>query len=95
MFKRVLRLEITFSRNKPVKGSSYIPLPKGLKSRSFISVQNKNDHHREKDPQRISDLEKYVDELNWDGIEFPIPCARGCIGSSKRLTTCLCWFSVT
>ena len=88
MFRRVLRLDITFSRNRSIKGSSYIPLPVGLKkTRSVINVQNKNDHHcfkwailrhihpREKDPQRISDLKEHVDELNWDGIVFPTPCS--------------------
>ena len=46
MFRRVLRWDITFSRNRPIKGSSYIPLPVGLKkTRSLINVQNKKDHH--------------------------------------------------
>ena len=26
-------------------------------------------------PERIEDLKEYVDELNWDGIEFPTPCS--------------------
>ena len=87
MFKIILRLKITLSENKPVRGSSYIPLPKGLKTRSFINVKNKKDNHcfkwailrhihpEEKDPQLIGNLKKHVDELNWDEIEFPTPCS--------------------
>ena len=86
MFKRVITLDITFSRNRPVRGSSYIPLPEDLKkTKSLINVQNKKDHYcykwtiirhfhpREVHPERISDLKEHVDELNWEGIEFPTP----------------------
>ena len=88
MFKRILRLDITLSRNRLVRGSSYIPLPEGLrKTRSLINVQNKKDNHcfkwaifrhihpRKDNPQRIEDLKEHVDELNWEGIEFPTPCS--------------------
>ena len=69
IFKRILRLAITLSKNKPVRGLSYIPLTKGLKgSKSLINIQNKKDHHcfkwailrhfhpREDNPQRIGNL---------------------------------------
>ena len=69
MFKRIIKLEITFSRNRPVRGSSYIQLPEGLrKTGSLIKVQNKKDHHyfkwailrhfhpKEEHPKRIQDL---------------------------------------
>ena len=75
MFKRILKLDITFSRNRPVRGSSYILLPEGLKTRSLINVQDKKDrycfrwailrhlHPRKDNPQRIEDLKEHVDEL--------------------------------
>ena len=82
--KRVLKLNITFSKNKPVKGSSYILLPKGLRGTGcLINVQNKKDHYcfvwsilrelhpRENNKHRIEDLKEYFNELNLDGIEFP------------------------
>ena len=88
MLKRVLRLDITFSKNKPVKGSSYIPLPKGLKgSRSLIDVKNEKDNRcfqwsilrdfypRADHKYRIEDLKEHVNEFNWDGIEFSTPCS--------------------
>ena len=87
MFKRIIKLEITFSRNRPVRGSSYIPLPEGLrKIGSLINAQNKKDHYcfkwailrhihpRKDNPQCIEDLKEHVDELNWEGIKFPTPC---------------------
>ena len=58
-----------------------------MKTRSLINVQNKKDHYcfkwailrhfhpRKDNPQRIEDLKEYVDELNWEGIEFPTPCS--------------------
>ena len=53
MFKRVIKLEITFSRSRPVRGSSYIPLLKVLKDKkSLINIENK-DHqvgHSQTDP---------------------------------------------
>ena len=85
-----MKLDITLAKNKPVKGSSYIPLPKVLRDKkSLINVENKKDHHcfkwailrylhpkEYKDhPQHISDLKEHVNELNWDGIEFPTPCS--------------------
>lgn len=86
--KSVLKLDITFSKNKPVKGSSYILLPKGLRGTGcLINVQNKKDDHcfkwailrhfhpRENNKHRIEDLKEYVNELNLDGIEFPTPCS--------------------
>ena len=88
VFKGILRLDITFSRNRPVRGSSYIQLPEAFKrTKSLINVQNKKDHHcfkwailrhfhpREEHPERIQDLKEHVDEFNWDGIEFPTPCS--------------------
>ena len=80
MFKRVIRLDITFSRNRPVRGSSYIPLPEGLKkTRALINVQNKDNHcfkwailrhfhPKEEHPERIQDLKEHV-----DGFTFPKP----------------------
>ena len=57
------------------------------KTRSLISVQKKKDNHcfkwailrhihpRKDNPERIEDLKEHVDELNWEGIEFPAPCS--------------------
>ena len=86
--KRVIKLDITFSKNKPLKGSSYIPLPKGLKgSNCLINVKNEKDNYcfawsilRDLYPKgdhkyRIFDLKEHFNDLNLDGIEFPTPCS--------------------
>ena len=86
--KRIIKLDITPARNEPVKGSSYIPLPKVLKDKkSLINIENKKDHHCFKwsilrylnptkdHPERISDLKEHVNEFNWGSIEFPTSCS--------------------
>ena len=71
---------------KPLRGSSYIPLPKELQhpSKGIINMKNKDDecfrwcHIRHllpqnKDPQRIKECDKkYVEKLDYSGIEFPV-----------------------
>ena len=107
MFKRILRLDITFSRNRPVRGSSYIPLPEGLrKTKSLINVQNKKDHHcfkwailrhfhpKEEHPEHIQDLKEHADELSWEGIEFPTPCSERMYKKFEKNNN-PCWCSDT
>ena len=84
--RRVLRLTIRLSRNRALRGSSYLPHPKGLKTQSLINIKNKKDnlcfpwsilrhkYPKKKDPQFIGDLKEHFNEFNWDGIEFPTPC---------------------
>ena len=42
--RKVLKLNIKLSRNRPLRGSSYLPHPKGLKTRSLINIENKTDN---------------------------------------------------
>ena len=70
----------------PLHGSNYIELPTELKNpkKGLINIKNKDDecfrwcHIRHlnpqtKDPQRIKkEDKKMVNELNYDGIEFPV-----------------------
>ena len=87
MLKGVVRLDITHAKNKPLKGSSHIPLPNGLGGKkTLINMQNYDKfcfkwaitralNPVDKNPQRITKiLRKQVEELNWEGIEFPTPC---------------------
>ena len=80
------RLRKVLSRNRPLKGSSYLPHPEGLNTRSLINIENTDDdlcfpysvlrlkYPREKTPQRNEDLKEHLNELNLDGLEFPTPC---------------------
>ena len=83
-FREVLRLEIHVVDYKPMRGSSYIPLPEFIKKKkTIINMGNKDDksflwcvlrylHPREKYASRINDLREYENDLNFKGINFPI-----------------------
>ena len=71
---------------RPLRGSSYIPLPIKLQNsaKGIINMKNNDDecfrwcHIRHllpqnKDPQRIKECDKkYVEKLDYSGIEFPV-----------------------
>ena len=77
---------INVVRYRPLRGSSYIPLPIELQNsaKGIINMKNNDDecfrwcHVRHllpqnKDPQRIKECDKkYVEKLNYSGIEFPV-----------------------
>src|ERR1043165_4989685 len=84
-FRAVVKLDINTAIYKPLKGSSFIPLPPELASKKvIINMQNVDDEcfkwcitralNPVKDnPQRITkDLIKQSAELDWSGIEFPV-----------------------
>lgn len=70
----------------PLKGSSYIQLPKELRNseKELINLKNKDDecfrwchirhlNPQETNPQRIKKSgEKMIEQLNYEGIEFPV-----------------------
>ena len=87
MLKKVVRLDITLSRLRPLRGSSHIPLPERiLKRKALINMENEDKecfkwavtkvlNPVEKKPQRVTkELRKQSEELDWSGIEFPSPC---------------------
>ena len=83
-FKQVVKLEINTTDFKPMKGSSYIPLPDWImRKKAIVSIRNKDDkcflwsvlrylHPREKNDGRLSDLKQYEFYLNTKGITFPM-----------------------
>ena len=88
MLKDVLRVDITLSRLRPLRGSSHVELPEGLeKRRALINMANKDEecfkwaatralNPVDKDPQRVTKLlREQAKELCWDGVEFPAPCS--------------------
>lgn len=72
--------------SNPLKGSSYIQLPKELRNseKGLINLKNKDDecfrwchirhlNPQETNPQRIKKSgEKMIEQLNYEGIEFPV-----------------------
>ena len=83
-FKEISKLEIHINEFKPMRGSSYIPLPDWImRKKAIVSIRNKDDkcflwsilrslHPREKNDSRFSDLKKYEFSLNTKGITFPM-----------------------
>ena len=83
-FKEVISLEIHIVDYKPMKGETYIPLPAFVKNKNaIINIKNEDDkcflwsvlrylHPKEVHGERISDLKKYVNELNFKEIKFPV-----------------------
>jgi len=79
---------LNFAKYLPLKGSSYIQLPKELKNhvKGLGNMKNKdnecfrwchirhlNPHVQDKDPQRIKQVDKtFVNQLDYSGIEFPV-----------------------
>ena len=86
VFKSIVSLEIHTVKYEPMRGSSYIPLPKYLADKKAL-INLKNDDEQcfkwavtrainltESHPERIDKkLRAKVDTLNWDGITFPTP----------------------
>ena len=83
-FKEVEQLEIHTTEHQPLKGSSYIDLPKWIKDKkAIINIKNKDDkcflwcilrylYPKERDAEWIGDLKKYEFSLSTKGISFPI-----------------------
>ena len=83
-FKKVINLEIHIVEYKPMRGSSFIPLPNFImRKKAIINMENKDDkcflwcvlrdlHPVKKNASRINDLKKYENDLNLKGINFPI-----------------------
>ena len=81
-FKEVISLEIHIVDYKPIKGSSYIPLPDFLmRKKAIINMENKDNkcflwsvlrylHPTEKHETRLTDIRKYENDLNFKGIDF-------------------------
>ena len=84
-FEKVDSLEIHIVDYKPNKGGgSYIPLPEFIQEKNaIINIKNKDDkcflwsvlrhiHPVQKNGERISDLKKYENDLNFKQIKFPV-----------------------
>ena len=83
-FKEIIKLEIHLVDYKPMRGGSYIKLPEFIKKKNAIlNIENKDDkcflwcilrylHPKLNHGERISDLKKYENDLNFKKIKFPI-----------------------
>ena len=85
IFDSIIALEVHRVKYEPLRGSSYIELPKVLaKKKAIINMENKDDECFKwcvaralnpvaRDGERITKiLRKQSEKLNWSGIEFPL-----------------------
>ena len=86
VFARIDSHYMNVTLYKPLNCSSYMELPMELRNpkKGLINTKNKDDecfrwshirhlNPQEKDPQRIEkEDKKMIDELNYDGIDFPL-----------------------
>ena len=88
VLKEVVRLDITLSRLRPLRGSSHIPLPKSiLRKNALINMKNEDDEcfkwavTRALNPVNedskivTEELREQSEQLNSDGIGYPTPCS--------------------
>ena len=83
-FKEVLHLEIHTVDYKPMRGSSYMPLPDWImRKKAIVNIRNTDEkcflwsvlrylHPRDKNDTLLTDLKQYQNELNTKGINFPV-----------------------
>ena len=83
-FKKIVNLEIHINEFRPIRGSSYIPLPDWImRKKAIVNIQNKDEkcflwsvlrylHPKEKNDSRLTDLKQYENSLNTKGITFPM-----------------------
>lgn len=79
----IINLTVNFNKFNPMRGSSYVPLPTEIQNKNAcINVKNDDDkcfqwavlsalhpvHHSD----RVSEYRIYVDEFNFNGINFPV-----------------------
>ena len=75
-------IDVNLNQLNLTRGSSYLPLPDWLASKKAIVNPHNDDEEcwsviavenaEMKDPQRISNLRKFMDNYDWSGLEFPI-----------------------
>ena len=84
IFDEFLYLGVNFHQLNLTRGSSYLPLPDWLARKKAIANSHNDDEEcfkwsviaaenaGMKDPQRVSNLRKFMDNYDWSGLEFPV-----------------------
>ena len=84
VFNEFLYLDVNFQQLNLMRGSSYLPLPDWLlRKKAIVNPHNDDEECFKwsviaaekvgmKDPQRVSNLRKFMDNYDWSGLEFPV-----------------------
>ena len=82
--KKVIKLEIQTVVYKPLRGSTYLPLPTSLAlNRSLLNIQNQDEkcflycllaslHPITREPELVEHYHQYMHEVNMSGITYPV-----------------------
>ncbi|CAB4382040.1 unnamed protein product [Rhizophagus irregularis] len=105
-FYRVEKIFIEISQFQPPTGVGHIPLPKDLATKKgVVNPANDDDkcfqwailaalHPVEKNAERISKYKEYVNELNFEGIKFPVQADEVILRRFERqnptIALCIC-----
>ena len=103
-----IKLFLNIAKYDPLKGSSYIPLPKALENKKAIINVKNNDNERLKwallsalypddstHKNEVSRYRKYAHNLNMDGIDFPTPINTKSKETKQPGNQCLWIYNVT
>jgi hypothetical protein len=89
-------LELRTNRYIPLRGSSYIQLPKGIAGKHAVINPQNNDNNcfrysvcvsqalNARNNQRVTVLTKYMDRFNWDGLPNNVPVSISDIRKFER-----------
>ena len=84
VFDEFLYLDVNFHQLNLTRGSSYLPLPDWLvRKKAIVNPHNDDEECFKwsviavenagmKDPQKVSNLRKFMDNYDWSGLEFPV-----------------------
>ena len=84
VFDEFLYLAVNFHQLNLTRGSSHLPLPDWLvRKKAIVNLHNNDEECFKwsviaaekvgmKDPQRVSNLRKFMDNYHWSGLEFPV-----------------------
>ena len=84
VFDEFLYLDVNFHQLNLTRGSSYLPLSDWLvRKKAIVNPHNDDEECFKwsviaaenaglKDPQRVSNLRKFMDNYDWSGVEFPV-----------------------
>ena len=84
VFQRVSTLEVHLAKYQPLKGSSYLKMPKPLAlKKAIVNVKNSDDQcfkwailsalfPAKKDAQRVGKYAEHEDKMDWSGLTFPV-----------------------
>lgn len=87
VISKILDFHVKIAKYEPLKGSSYIPLPKKYQNSVYKLINMKNTDHEcfkwciarsrcldERNPQNVSKRVKLeASTINWQGLKFPMP----------------------